>query len=344
MGRLPSRIGASPATGSTRRSSHVHSSCTPLRAFMDGFRPVSASALPAATSAHPPHGRGSAGLRGRQAVRRFAAPVCRRPRGVSEGRRSAPQPRAGRRGACDPPSPARRLGGGAGRAKPGAHGQGHQARRLAGRATPDHAPAGAGRCASRPSRPEHTHTPRPARLVFSGVSAAPGPVGGHRRAASGPAGQAGAPPHAPPRCRAAPGLPQHTPPGAPDFGSPPSALAPRLDGVCPVRPWGRLGTMEPLGPSPQRAGARPPPGPSPAPGGAPRPAGCRAQAPALDARAPHRDGWDQHDLLRASDYRASPRCAPRGPCRGGHTAPPGAIRGVLAADGAHALGPPGLAG
>ena len=148
----------------------------------------------------------------------------------------------------------------------------------------------------------------------------------------------------PVRCRAAPGLPQHTPPGAPDFGSPPSALAPRLDGVCPVRPWGRLGTMEPLGPSPQRAGARPPPGPSPAPGGAPRPAGCRAQAPALDARAPHRDGWDQHDLLRASDYRASPRCAPRGPCRGGHTAPPGAIRGVLAADGAHALGPPGLAG
>src|SRR6266566_5774631 len=77
-----SRIGASHATGSNRRLSHVHSYFTQLRAFMYVFRPVSASALPAATSAHPQHGRCASVLRGRQEVSRFAAPVCRRTRCV----------------------------------------------------------------------------------------------------------------------------------------------------------------------------------------------------------------------------------------------------------------------
>src|SRR5215510_1541546 len=125
MGRLPSRIGASHATGSNRRSSHVHSYFTQLRAVIYVFRPVSASALPAATSAHPQHGRCPSGLRGRQDVSRFAAPVRRRTRCVQYGRLSAHQPLAGRRCAYDPTSPSSRLGGCSGRAKQGTQGHLH---------------------------------------------------------------------------------------------------------------------------------------------------------------------------------------------------------------------------
>jgi hypothetical protein len=57
MGRLLSRIAKSHSTGSNRRASHVNPYFTQLRAFMYVFRPVSASALPATTSAHPQYGR-----------------------------------------------------------------------------------------------------------------------------------------------------------------------------------------------------------------------------------------------------------------------------------------------
>src|SRR3989442_63225 len=102
MGRLLSRIAASHSTGSNRRSSHVYPYFTQLRALMYLFRSVRAPTLQAAASAHPQHGRCPPGLRGRQDVSGFAAPVCRRPRCLQYGRLSPHQPLGGRLRAHNP--------------------------------------------------------------------------------------------------------------------------------------------------------------------------------------------------------------------------------------------------
>src|SRR5262249_22688918 len=130
MGRLLSRIAASHSTGSNRRSSHVYPYFTQLRALMYLFRSVRAPTLQAAASAHPQHGRCPPGLRGRQDVSGFAAPVCRRPRCLQYGRLSPHQPVGGRRRAHNPTRLSSRLGSGSGRASRGPQGYLPQPRRL----------------------------------------------------------------------------------------------------------------------------------------------------------------------------------------------------------------------
>src|SRR5262245_42332977 len=344
MGRLLSRIAKSHSTGSNRRASHVNPYFTQLRAFMYVFRPVSASALPATTSAHPQHGRCPSSLRGRQDVSRFAAPVCRRPRCVQYGRLSAHQPLAGRRCAGDPARPASRLGGWSGGAS--RHPQGYlpQPRRLDWRETQDNSPPGTRRLSSRPQRQYQTPAALQERLLLSGMHPADRPVRGHGRFTSLPAGQASAAHQSPPRRRAAPCFSQQEPTSAPHLGSPTPALAQRLDGLCPVRQLVRLSKIDQICPSPAMACDLRPQGQSHAQWGTHRPSGFRSQAPAVYARARHRYGWEHHDLLRAAEHRSSQRCSLRCPCLVFKTAPPGAILGVLSEYGPHSLGPPGLAG
>src|SRR6266487_2433202 len=184
MGRLLSRIAASHSTGSNRRSSHVYPYFTQLRALMYLFRSVRAPTLQAAASAHPQHGRCPPGLRGRQDVSGFAAPVCRRPRCLQYGRLSPHQPLGGRRRAHNPTRLSSRLGSGSGRASRGTQGYLPQPRRLHWRETQDHPPSGTRRFSSRPQRQHQTHTPLQERLLLSGVHPAHRPVRGHGRSAA----------------------------------------------------------------------------------------------------------------------------------------------------------------
>src|SRR3989449_1031289 len=344
MGRLLSRIAASHSTGSNRRSSHVYPYFTQLRALMYLFRSVRAPTLQAAASAHPQHGRCPPGLRRRQDVSGFAAPVCRRPRCLQYGRLSPHQPLGGRRRAHNPTRLSSRLGSGSGRASRGPQGYLPQPRRLHWRETQDHPPSGTRRFSSRPQRQHQTHTPLQERLLLSGVHPAHRPVRGHGRSAALSAGQDGAADQSPPRRRAAPCFSQQKHAGAPNLGSLTPAVAHRLDGLCPVRQLVRLGQIDQLCPSPEMACDLRPQVQSHAQWGTHRPSCFRSQAPAVYTRARDRHGWEHHDLLCAADHRSSQRCSPRCPCVVFQTAPPGEILGVLSEYGPHSLGSTGLAG